>query len=269
MRRWLAKKGFDPKFGARPLQRIIQKEIKSPLVEEILFGKLSNGGRVIADVFDDSVNFEIDDSILLRETIEFPPADLAESDGLLAIGGDLSVERLILAYRSGIFPWYNHEPILWWSPSLRPVIFPRLFSMSRSLYQTLKKKIYRVSFDRDFYSVIKGCAAAPRKDSSGTWITTEMMEAYSVLHNLGFAHSVEIWFNDKIIGGLYGVAIGNAFFGESMFTLMKDASKVALACLVKFLIEQDFYFIDCQITNPHLLKWVQLNFLAQFFKNIR
>ena len=191
---------------------------------------------------------------LLRETIEFPPADLAESDGLLAIGGDLSVERLILAYRSGIFPWYNHEPILWWSPSLRPIIFPRLFSMSRSLYQTLKKEIYRVSFDRDFYSVIKGCAAAPRKDSSGTWITTEMMEAYSVLHNLGFAHSVEIWFNDKIIGGLYGVAIGNAFFGESMFTLMKDASKVALACLVKFLIEQDFYFIDCQITNPHLLK---------------
>jgi len=190
---------------------------------------------------------------LLRNELVFPHPEFADPDGLLAIGGDLSPERLILAYRSGIFPWYNHEPILWWSPPERPLIFPRLFKISRSLYQTLKKDIYRVSFDKDFRAVIKGCATAPRKENAGTWITREMIEAYTLLHDLGFAHSVEVWFNDKIIGGLYGVSIGKAFFGESMFTIMKDASKVALACLVEHLILNDFYFIDCQITNRHLL----------------
>lgn len=190
---------------------------------------------------------------LLRNELVFPHPEFADPDGLLAIGGDLSPERLILAYRSGIFPWYNHEPILWWSPPERPLIFPRLFKISRSLYQTLKKDIYRVSFDKDFRAVIKGCATAPRKENAGTWITREMIEAYTLLHDFGFAHSVEVWFNDKIIGGLYGVSIGKAFFGESMFTIMKDASKVALACLVEHLILNDFYFIDCQITNRHLL----------------
>jgi leucyl/phenylalanyl-tRNA--protein transferase len=126
--------------------------------------------------------------------------------------------------------------------------------MSRSLYQTLKKDIYRVSFDKDFVTVIKGCATAPRKDSTGTWITEEMIEAYTLLHKLGFAHSVEVWFNDKIVGGLYGISIGRAFFGESMFTLMKDASKVAISCLVEHLILNNFYFIDCQITNKHLIR---------------
>lgn len=190
---------------------------------------------------------------LLPEELFFPHPDLADPDGLLAIGGDLSPERLILAYKFGIFPWYNHQPILWWSPPQRPLIFPRLFKMARSLYQTLKKDIYRVSFDRDFYAVIKGCATAPRRDSTGTWLLPEMIEAYTELHQLGYAHSVEVWFEDKIVGGLYGVSIGKAFFGESMFTLMKDASKVALACLVEHLIKNSFYFIDCQITNRHLL----------------
>ncbi|GAB5046915.1 leucyl/phenylalanyl-tRNA--protein transferase [Thermodesulfovibrio sp. TK110] len=190
---------------------------------------------------------------LLCEKLVFPHPEFAEPDGLLAIGGDLSPERLIVAYRSGIFPWYNHKPILWWSPPERPLIFPMLFKMSRSLYQILKKDIYRVSFDRDFISVIKGCATAPRKGSVGTWILPEMMEAYIKLHKLGYAHSVEVWFEGKIVGGLYGVSIGKAFFGESMFTLMKDASKVALACLVEHLIKNDFHFIDCQITNRHLL----------------
>lgn len=190
---------------------------------------------------------------LLHDELVFPHPDYADSDGLLAIGGDLCPDRLILAYKSGIFPWYNHKPILWWSPSKRPLIFPRLFKMTRSLYQTLKKDIYRVSFDKDFVTVIKGCATAPRKNSTGTWITEEMIEAYTLLHKLGFAHSVEVWFNDKIVGGLYGVSIGKAFFGESMFTLMKEASKVAISCLVEHLILNDFYFIDCQITNKHLL----------------
>ncbi|MDW7999271.1 MAG: leucyl/phenylalanyl-tRNA--protein transferase, partial [Thermodesulfovibrio sp.] len=144
-------------------------------------------------------------------------------------------------------------PILWWSPPKRPLIFPRLFKISRSLYQTLKKDIYKVTFDRDFSAVIKGCATAPRKNSTGTWITQEMIEAYTLLHELGFAHSVEVWFNGKIVGGLYGISIGKAFFGESMFTLMKDASKVAISCLVEYMILNDFHFIDCQVTNEHLL----------------
>lgn len=190
---------------------------------------------------------------LLDDEIIFPHPEYADPDGLLAIGGDLSPERLLIAYKSGIFPWYNHRPILWWSPAERPLIFPRLFKMSRSLYQTLKKNIYKVSFDKDFPTVIKGCATAPRKNSTGTWITHEMIEAYTFLHELGYAHSVEVWFNDKIVGGLYGVSIGKAFFGESMFTLMKDASKVALSCLVEHLILNNFYFIDCQIANNHLL----------------
>lgn len=191
---------------------------------------------------------------VLYDDLVFPNPELARSNGLLAVGGDLSSERLVLAYKSGIFPWYNHKPILWWSPSKRPLIFPRLFKMSRSLYQTLKKDIYRVSFNKDFRAVIKECATAPRKNSFGTWIKPEMIKAYSLLHELGFAHSVEVWYNDKIVGGLYGVSIGKAFFGESMFTSMKDASKVALACLVEYFIENDFYFIDCQITNEHLLR---------------
>jgi leucyl/phenylalanyl-tRNA--protein transferase len=191
---------------------------------------------------------------LLHDTPIFPDPELADPDGLLAIGGDLSMERLLIAYKMGIFPWYNEPPIMWWSPPKRPVIFPRLFKLSRSLYQTLKKNLYNVSFDKDFLGLIHGCANAPRKDSLGTWINKEIIDAYYNLYKLGFAHSVEVWFNGKLVGGLYGVSIGKAFFGESMFTLMKDASKVALACLIEFLIKENFYFIDCQITNEHLLR---------------
>lgn len=191
---------------------------------------------------------------LLPDTPVFPDPELADPDGLLAIGGDLSSERLLLAYKSGIFPWYNELPIMWWSPPLRPVIFPRLFKLSRSLYQTLKKNIFSVTFDVNFPDVIKGCAETKRKYSTGTWITPEMKEAYIKLHYLGFAHSVEVWHGGTLVGGLYGVSIGKAFFGESMFSLMSNASKVALACLVEFMIKENFYFIDCQITNEHLLR---------------
>lgn len=186
--------------------------------------------------------------------LDFPNPELSEPDGLLAIGGDLSPERLILAYKSGIFPWYNQLPIMWWCPPIRPLIFPSLFRVSRSLYNTLKKNTYTVSFDKDFSGVIDGCATVKRKNSIGTWITPEMKEAYIKLHNLGFAHSVEVWKDGNLVGGLYGVSIGKAFFGESMFSLLTDASKVALSCLVEFLIEKNFYFIDCQITNEHLIK---------------
>lgn len=191
---------------------------------------------------------------LLPDALVFPEPELAEPDGLLAIGGDLSPERLILAYKSGIFPWYNQLPIMWWCPPVRPLIFLRLFRLPKSLNQVLKKDIYTVTFDKNFLGVIEGCANVKRKDSIGTWITPEMKEAYVQLHSLGFAHSVEVWKEDNLVGGLYGVAIGKAFFGESMFSLLSNASKVALACLVEFLIENNFYFIDCQVTNEHLLK---------------
>ncbi|MCX8033841.1 MAG: leucyl/phenylalanyl-tRNA--protein transferase [Thermodesulfovibrio sp.] len=189
---------------------------------------------------------------LLHDALIFPNPELAEPDGLLAIGGDLSTDRLLLAYKSGIFPWYNELPILWWCPPKRPVIFPSLFRLSRSLYQIMKKNAFKVTFDKDFYGVIEKCASIKRKDSNDTWITDEMREAYIKLHSLGFAHSVEVWKDDKLVGGLYGVSIGKAFFGESMFSLVSNASKVALACLVEFLIKNSFYFIDCQITNEHL-----------------
>jgi leucyl/phenylalanyl-tRNA--protein transferase len=190
---------------------------------------------------------------LLREDLNFPPAELADEDGLLAVGGDLSEKRILIAYKNGIFPWYNCQPILWWSPPKRPVIFPRFFNMSKSLFQTLKKNKYNVTFDKNFVDVINACASVPRKNSTGTWLTSEMIEAYIKLHKLGYAHSVEVWFNKKLVGGLYGVSIGKAFFGESMFTIISNASKVATACLVEFLIQNTFYFIDCQVTNPHLL----------------
>ncbi len=191
---------------------------------------------------------------LLNEEIVFPDPELADPDGLLAIGGDLSAERLLHAYSLGIFPWYNDFPILWWTPPKRPVIFPRLFRLARSLYQTLKKGVFDVTFDDDFVSIIEGCASAPRRDSSGTWIDSHMKKAYTELHRLGFAHSVEVWKDGNLVGGLYGVSLGRAFFGESMFSLVSDASKVALSCLVEFMIKKDFYFIDCQVSNEHLLK---------------
>jgi len=191
---------------------------------------------------------------LLHDTPFFPNPELADPNGLLAIGGDLSIERLLTAYKMGIFPWYNEPPIMWWSPPKRPVIFPRLFNLSRSLYQTLKKNLYNVTFDKNFLGVILGCAKAPRKYSLGTWINKEIIDAYYKLHQLGYVHSIEVWYNGKLVGGLYGLSIGKAFFGESMFTMMNDASKVALACLVEFLIKENFYFIDCQISNDHLLR---------------
>lgn len=191
--------------------------------------------------------------LLNEQDFSFPNPEFADPNGLLAIGGDLSPERLINAYKSGIFPWYNYPPILWWSPPLRPVIFPRLFKMSRSLYQELKRERFRVTFDRDFQSVITNCASAKRKECIGTWINKEMKVAYLKLHELGFAHSVEVWLEDELVGGLYGLSIGKVFFGESMFYKVSNASKVAFSCLVAYLIDNDFFFIDCQVTNNHLI----------------
>lgn len=177
---------------------------------------------------------------------------LREPDGLLAVGGNLSPARLIRAYRSGIFPWYNPgQPILWWSPDPRAVLFPQRFRTSRSLRKTLNRRLYSVTLDAAFRDVMENCAE-PRPGQSGTWIDPEMIEAYCALHALGVAHSVEIWRDGELAGGLYGVALGKVFYGESMFSRARDASKVALACLARQLHAWDYAVIDCQVRSAHL-----------------
>jgi leucyl/phenylalanyl-tRNA--protein transferase len=184
----------------------------------------------------------------------FPPVELAlrEPDGLLALGGDLAPERLLRAYGQGIFPWYSAgQPILWWSPDPRMVLPPDQLKISRSLDKTLRKRPFDVTMDRAFDAVLAGCAQ-PRPESSGTWLTLEMRRAYSQLHGLGHAHSVEAWQSGRLVGGLYGVALGRVFFGESMFALVTDASKVAFAHLVRQLARWHFALIDCQVHTGHL-----------------
>lgn len=185
---------------------------------------------------------------------DFPSVNkaLREPDGLLAVGGCLSQTRLLNAYRHGIFPWYNPgEPILWWSPDPRLVLFPDKLVISRSLAKTLRKNIFTITFDQAFNEVIAACAD-PRKDMAGTWITTEINAAYNQLHQAGFAHSVEAWLGDELVGGLYGVALGQVFFGESMFHTRTDASKAAFATLVQRLKSWGYSLIDCQVHTKHL-----------------
>jgi leucyl/phenylalanyl-tRNA---protein transferase len=184
----------------------------------------------------------------------FPPpeAALREPDGLLAAGGDLSPARLLAAYAAGIFPWYEEgQPILWWSPDPRSVLYPYALRVSRSLRRTLRRKTFSVSFDTAFPAVIDACAR-PRRYGSGTWITAQMRAAYVELHRLGWAHSAEAWRDGRLVGGLYGIAIGNVFFGESMFSIETDASKVALVATVAQLIALGFRLIDCQLPSPHV-----------------
>jgi leucyl/phenylalanyl-tRNA--protein transferase len=184
---------------------------------------------------------------------QFPDPRTADSDGLLAAGGDLSIESLVTAYSQGIFPWYDkRSPILWWSPDPRLVLFPSRFKMSDSLKQRLRSGKYEVRIDSDFETVIGYCAETRRKGQRGTWITEEMKKAYIILHHEGFAHSFETWYEGKIAGGLYGVSLGRAFFGESMFHLKTDASKIALAALVKWSLDHEFRFIDAQQSTSHL-----------------
>jgi len=184
----------------------------------------------------------------------FPDINLAEKEpnGLLALGGDLSPKRLINAYRHGVFPWYSDDqPILWWSPDPRTVLLPKQFKVSRSLQKTLRNKDFTVSFDRHFDRIVQSCAS-PRDDGNGTWITAEMEAAYMQLHEQQIAHSVEVWFDGKLVGGLYGVAIGRVFFGESMFSKISDASKVGFVHLTSHLIRWGYQLIDCQVYSSHL-----------------
>ena len=185
----------------------------------------------------------------------FPPLEsaLEEPNGLLAAGGDLSPQRLVSAYARGIFPWYSaDEPILWWSPDPRMVLFPDEIAISRSLAKTLRNRDYEVRLDTAFADVVTACATSPRDGQAGTWITAEMQAAYRRLHELGFAHSVETWIDGRLAGGLYGVAIGRAFYGESMFARVTDASKIALAHLGVQLRRLGFGIIDCQMETAHL-----------------
>jgi len=184
----------------------------------------------------------------------FPPIDEAEEDGLLAIGGDLSQERLLEAYRNGIFPWYEvGQPILWWSPDPRLILIPKELKISRSLRKILRKEIYEIRFDTSFEKVIKACADVRIEQGENTWIIPEMQNAYIELYKGGFAHSVESWSNGKLAGGLYGISLGQCFFGESMFSTKNDSSKVALVALVEFSKIVGIKMIDCQMTTKHLL----------------
>lgn len=191
---------------------------------------------------------------LTRESPDFPPLQqaLREPNGLLAIGGDLSAARLISAYRHGCFPWYQAgQPLLWWSPDPRTVLFPPDLHVSRSLAKTLRKTPLRVTYDQAFERVILACAG-PRRDADGTWITAEMRQAYQQLHTQGWAHSVEVWDDDQLVGGLYGIAMGKLFFGESMFSHVDNASKIGFVTLVRDLAAWGFVMIDCQMQTAHL-----------------
>ncbi|MCG8566060.1 MAG: leucyl/phenylalanyl-tRNA--protein transferase [Desulfobacterales bacterium] len=191
----------------------------------------------------------------LSSQIDFPPAWLARTDGLLCIGGDLTPQRLVLAYKNGIFPWFSeNEPILWWSPDPRLILLPQEIKISKSLRKTMRKDHFSVTFNRAFEKVITACAQPRQEEDNGTWLVDEMIEAYIALHHMGVAHSVESWVDGELVGGLYGLCIGRSFFGESMFSRCADASKVALVKLARHLEAHDFDMIDCQVSSPHLLR---------------
>lgn len=197
---------------------------------------------------------------LLSDELYFPPADQALPEGLLAIGGDLSVPRLLLAYEQGIFPWYSQDdPIMWWCPDPRCVLFHRKLKVSKSMRNVLNRSNYEVSFDQHFDEVIAACAEIERKGEDGTWITEEIKKSYISLHELGLAHSVEVMMNGELVGGLYGVSIGGIFFGESMFSKRSNTSKIAFIHLSRILEERGFLAIDCQVMNAHLASLGAIN----------
>ncbi|MBI5515973.1 MAG: leucyl/phenylalanyl-tRNA--protein transferase [Deltaproteobacteria bacterium] len=190
----------------------------------------------------------------LSRALAFPSTDTADENGIVAIGGDCRVERLLLAYKSGIFPWplARHLPLLWFSPDPRYVIDPRRAHIPRSLKKQVRRGLYKVTADTDFVGVIRACARVPREGQQGTWITQELRQGYESLHREGYAHSIEAWRDGALVGGLYGVSLGRAFFGESMFALEPDASKVAFTALLGNLVAWGFDLVDCQTRTDHL-----------------
>lgn len=191
---------------------------------------------------------------LLSDIISFPPVETADEDGFLAIGGDLSTERLLHAYKNGIFPWYNEgEPICWWSPDPRCVLFPAELHVSKSMEQVIRKQQFSFVINHAFEEVMRKCQTIKRKGEPGTWIQEEMIEAYCRLHKLGHACSAETWYNGKLVGGMYGIRMGKLFFGESMFSSMTNASKFAFIKFVRQLEAEDVRLIDCQMRTDHLV----------------
>ncbi len=189
----------------------------------------------------------------LTQELYFPPVENADRHGLVAIGGDLSPERLMLAYRSGVFPWFDpYDPILWWSPPQRMVVFPEEFKASKSMRNILNRGIFEVTFNQNFREVIANCKKAERRGQNGTWITDEMLEAYCELHEMGVAKSIEVWQEDELVGGLYGVDLGHVFCGESMFSKVPNASKAAFLFLMEKLKTENYKLLDCQVYNEHL-----------------
>lgn len=189
----------------------------------------------------------------VNQELFFPPVHNANHDGILAIGGDLSPERLVLAYKSGIFPWFNEgEPKIWWAPNPRMVLFPDEFIVSKSMRNILNRKAFTVTFNQDFRAVISNCQKIKRDRQTGTWITNEMTEAYCKLNEMGIAKSVEVWLNEELVGGLYGIDLGRVFCGESMFSRVSNASKVAFIALANQLKAANYQLLDCQVYNEHL-----------------
>ncbi|RAR71737.1 leucyl/phenylalanyl-tRNA--protein transferase [Flavobacterium aciduliphilum] len=189
----------------------------------------------------------------LTKELYFPPVEEASYEGVLAIGGDLSEERLLLAYQNGIFPWFNDdEPILWWAPSERMVVNPHDYKVSKSLRNIINRNIFEVTINKDFEAVIKNCQQISRKGQEGTWITNDIIDSYTKLHQLGKAMSFEVWQNNELVGGLYGVDLGHVFCGESMFSKVPNASKVAFVKLVAYLQTNHYKLLDCQVHNDHL-----------------
>ena len=202
------------------------------------------------------MNFDIViEMYFLSKELFFPPVDEASIEGVLAIGGDLSVERLMLAYRSGIFPWFNEdEPILWWAPPERMVVVPSIYKVSKSIRNLLNQNKFQVTFNQNFKEVIKGCQQIERPGQEGTWLSDDFKVSYTKLYEMGIAKSVEVWQNDELVGGLYGVDLGHIFCGESMFSKVPNASKIAFVTLIKQLKDNNYKLLDCQVHNDHLEK---------------
>lgn len=189
----------------------------------------------------------------LSADLYFPPVTQSSAEGILAVGGDLSVDRLILAYKNGIFPWFdNNEPILWWAPQNRMVVFPESYKMPKSVRNLVNQKKFRVTYNTCFKAVILHCQNIKRKGQQGTWISDEIITQYCKLHHLGIAKSVEVWQNDELVGGLYGIDLGTVFCGESMFSIVSNASKIAFVSLINYLKEHKYVLLDCQVHNQYL-----------------
>jgi leucyl/phenylalanyl-tRNA--protein transferase len=212
--------------------------------------------------------------VVLNDKLVFPPVEMATPEGIIAIGGDLGTERLLLAYRSGIFPWYNQdEPIVWWSPDPRFVLFPDKLRVTKSMQSVLNNGSFRFTINRAFCKVLQNCKTIPRQGQEGTWITPAIEQAYTELHELGYAHSAEAWMNGELVGGLYGIRLGNVFFGESMFSKVSNASKFAFINYVHQLQKEKVTLIDCQVYTAHLeslgAKMIERNrFMAFLAENL-